>query len=136
MARSYAARLLSAPGAGVGQRGEQRLDLVAHRLEGAEKHRAIMEGVVLARGGAARRAETEVAIDPEAGGAKLARQAKTVGWPICFTADRLDSSALEEALDYCLTEEARALARECADRARLLIGSLAADVRREIAAVE
>ena len=77
-----------------------------------------------------------VAIDPEAGGAKLARQAETVGWPICFTADRLDSSALEEALDYCLTEEARSLARECADRARLLLGSIDADVRREIAAVE
>ena len=77
-----------------------------------------------------------VAIDPEAGGAKLARQAETVGWPICFTADRLDSNALEEALDYCLTEEARSLARECADRARLLLGSLGADVRREIAAVE
>jgi Polysaccharide pyruvyl transferase len=77
-----------------------------------------------------------VAIDPEAGGAKLARQAETVGWPICFTADRLDSSALKDALDYCLTEGAQALARECADRARLLLGSLDADVRREIAAVE
>jgi hypothetical protein len=77
-----------------------------------------------------------VAIDPETGGAKLARQAETIGWPICFTAECLDPSALEEALDYCLTEGARALARECADRARLLLGSLDADVGREIAAVE
>jgi len=77
-----------------------------------------------------------LAIDPEASGAKLSRQAETVGWPICFTADRLDSTALEEALDYCLTEEARALARECADRAQRLLGSLDADVRMEIAAVE
>jgi hypothetical protein len=77
-----------------------------------------------------------LAIDPEAGGAKLARQAETVGWPICFVADCLDSRALEEALDYCLTEDARSLARECADRARQLLGSLDADVRREIAAVE
>jgi hypothetical protein len=76
-----------------------------------------------------------VAIDPEAGGAKLSRQAQTVGWPICFTADRLDSSALEEALDYCLTEDARALARACAERARRLLAALDHDVRREIAAV-
>ena len=76
-----------------------------------------------------------VAIDPEAGGAKLARQAETVGWPICFTADRLDSSALEEALDYCLTDEARELARACAERARRLLAALDVDVHREIAAV-
>jgi Polysaccharide pyruvyl transferase len=76
-----------------------------------------------------------VAIDPEAGGAKLARQAQTVGWPICFTADRLDSQALEEAFDYCLTEDAGALARTCADRARRLLASLDQDVQKEIAAV-
>ena len=60
-----------------------------------------------------------VAIDPEAGGAKLARQAKTVGWPICFIADELDSRALEDALDYCLTDDAQApWRRACAERAR------------------
>jgi hypothetical protein len=77
-----------------------------------------------------------VAIDPESGGAKLARQAETVGWPICFIADKLDSRALEAALDYCLTEDARALARACAERARRLLAALDADVGREIAAVE
>jgi Polysaccharide pyruvyl transferase len=76
-----------------------------------------------------------VAIDPEAGGAKLARQAETIGWPICFTADSLDPPALEEALDYCLTEDARALAQACAERARRLLAGLDADVGREIAAV-
>jgi hypothetical protein len=77
----------------------------------------------------------DVAIDPEAGGAKLARQAETIGWPICFVADDLDSRALEEALDYCLTDGARTLARACAERARQLLAELDADVGREIAAV-
>jgi hypothetical protein len=76
-----------------------------------------------------------VAIDPEAGGAKLVRQAQTVGWPICFTADALHPDALGKALDYCLTEDARTLARACADRARRMLASLDVDVRREIAAV-
>jgi photosystem II stability/assembly factor-like uncharacterized protein len=38
--------------------------LVAHRLEGADKHAALMQGVSLAWGGAARRPETEVRLDP------------------------------------------------------------------------
>ena len=76
-----------------------------------------------------------VAIDPEAGGAKLARQAKTIGWPVCFIADELDSRALEDALDYCLTDGAGVLARACAERARQLLAALDADVGRELAAV-
>ena len=40
--------------------------LVAHRLEGAEKHAGLMEGIVLARGGAARRPEFAVSVDPAA----------------------------------------------------------------------
>ena len=42
---------------------------------------------------------------------------------------------LEEALDYCLTDGARTLARACAERARQLLAELDADVGREIAAV-
>jgi hypothetical protein len=68
-----------------------------------------------------------LAIDPEAGGGKIARQAETIGWPVVVTADRLDDHALQVAFDYCLSEEARSLARECCRR------SIAAleDVRRE-----
>jgi hypothetical protein len=76
-----------------------------------------------------------LAIDPEAGGAKVMRQAETVGWPVCFTGDRLDPAALEDALDYCLTDEARSRARACAERARTLLAAVEADVLREIAAV-
>jgi hypothetical protein len=58
-----------------------------------------------------------VAIDPVAGGAKVRRQAETVGWPVVFTADVLDDRDLSRALDFCLTEEARARARRCRDDA-------------------
>jgi hypothetical protein len=57
-----AARILANESAAADRRA---FALVAHRLEGAEKHRSLMEGIVLARGGAARRADTQVALDPE-----------------------------------------------------------------------
>lgn len=59
-----------------------------------------------------------VAIDPIAGGAKIHCQAETIGWPVVFTADTVTDEALQEAFDYCLTEEARDKARECGDRAK------------------
>lgn len=58
-----------------------------------------------------------VAIDPFAGGAKIRRQAETIGWPVIFTADALTDEALQRAFDYCLTEDARAQARERCERA-------------------
>jgi hypothetical protein len=66
-------------------------------------------------------------VDPVAGGAKVRRQAVTLGWPVVFDADALDERVLKDALDYCLSPEARALARECADRARARLQ----DARRE-----
>ena len=56
-------------------------------------------------------------IDPEAGGAKLWRQAQTIGWPVVFNVDTLTEDELQQALAYCLSEDARARARECRDRA-------------------
>src|SRR6185436_4262204 len=38
--------------------------LVAHRLEGAKEHTALMEGIILARGGSARRPESPITLDP------------------------------------------------------------------------
>jgi hypothetical protein len=58
-----------------------------------------------------------LAVDPIAGGAKVRRQASTVGWPVLFTADRLSEAGLRSAFDYCLTDDARALARACGVRA-------------------
>jgi len=73
-----------------------------------------------------------VAIDPIAGGAKVARQAQTVGWPIAFTVDELDDRALAEALDFCLSPDGRTLAAACAERARERVVELRADVVRAV----
>jgi len=40
--------------------------LLAHRLDGADAHTELMQGITLARGGEARRAETPVTLDPAA----------------------------------------------------------------------
>jgi hypothetical protein len=58
-----------------------------------------------------------VAIDSVSGGAKITRQAEAIGWPVVLSIDHLTDDALQRAFDYCLTEEARAAARNCRDRA-------------------
>jgi hypothetical protein len=58
-----------------------------------------------------------LAIDPIASGAKVRRQAETIGWPVVFTADALDDAQLQRAFDYCLTAEAKAKAWACAEQA-------------------
>jgi hypothetical protein len=62
-----------------------------------------------------------VAIDPIAGGAKIRRQAETIGWPIMFTANALSDEVLQQAFDYCLTQDARAKAKECYERATRMV---------------
>jgi hypothetical protein len=59
-----------------------------------------------------------LAIDPIARGGKVLAQARSIGWPIVFSADTLDDAQLRRALEYCATPEARAVAQECAARAR------------------
>ncbi|MHC4709030.1 MAG: polysaccharide pyruvyl transferase family protein [Planctomycetota bacterium] len=63
-------------------------------------------------------------IDPIAGGAKIRRQVETIGWPVSFTADRLHDKELQTAFDYCLTDEARREARQCAARAASVVEEL------------
>ena len=69
-----------------------------------------------------------IAIAPEAGGAKIKRQAETIGWPIVFTADALTDESLQEAFTYCLSDAAAAKAKECAERANQMI----AEMRQEL----
>lgn len=61
------------------------------------------------------------AIDPVSGGAKVAAQARAVGWPHVVTADALDDDALRRLVDDCLEPSARSLALACAERARTRI---------------
>jgi hypothetical protein len=63
-----------------------------------------------------------LAVDPIAGGAKIVRQARTIGWPLAFAIDGVSDHALAAALDYGLSEDGRAAARACAGRARGMLG--------------
>lgn len=58
-----------------------------------------------------------IALDPVAGGAKICLQGKTIGWPMVFAADTVTDEELQDAFEYCLTEEARKMAKECSERA-------------------
>jgi hypothetical protein len=59
-----------------------------------------------------------VAIDPAPARAKIMRQARAIRWPLAFPADGASAADLRNALEYCLSTEGRAAARECAARAR------------------
>ena len=59
-----------------------------------------------------------VAIDAISGGAKVTRQAETIGWDNVFSIDTLTDEALVKAFEYAQTPEAQAKAKECAERAR------------------
>lgn len=65
-----------------------------------------------------------VAVDSVAGGAKVLRQAETIGWPARFTADTATDEALARAFDFCLTAEARAAADQCRARAAATVERL------------
>jgi hypothetical protein len=58
-----------------------------------------------------------IAVDPGGEGAKIRRQAETIGWPVVFHVDDLTDERLQGAFEYCLTEDARVKARECSERA-------------------
>jgi len=68
-----------------------------------------------------------VAVDPVAGGAKVKRQAETVGWPCVFTADSATDRQLLQGLEFCLTEDARTQAKQCALRAARVLERTAED---------
>lgn len=56
-------------------------------------------------------------IDPISGGAKITMQVRTLGWPLLFGEHNLQPADLRRAFDFCLTEEARVLAKQCSRRA-------------------
>jgi hypothetical protein len=71
-------------------------------------------------------------IDPEPAGNRLLHQAQAIGWPIIFTVDTLNDKVLQDALHFCLSNEARLLAHECADRARKEVAILRSQFLAEI----
>ncbi|HZI66044.1 MAG TPA: glycosyltransferase [Thermoanaerobaculia bacterium] len=62
-----------------------------------------------------------LAVDPIRGGAKVHRQAETIGWPVVFLAEALDDEALGRGFEFCLSPEARLRAAETADRAAKMV---------------
>lgn len=71
-----------------------------------------------------------LAIDPITGGAKILRQAQTIGWPLAFRPEAVDDAALDAAFDHCLTPQAREAALACRQRA----GELLADAQHRFEA--
>jgi hypothetical protein len=58
-----------------------------------------------------------LALDPIRGGAKISYQANILGWPAVIGVEELSESRLTELCAYCLTAEARVLARKSSLRA-------------------
>jgi Polysaccharide pyruvyl transferase len=59
-----------------------------------------------------------LALDPVEGGAKITQQACAVGWPMVLSSGEFRDDQLATAFDFCLGQEGRQLAAECAARAR------------------
>jgi polysaccharide pyruvyl transferase WcaK-like protein len=65
-----------------------------------------------------------LAVDPMGDGAKILKQAKTVGWPLAFPADTMTDRQLWDAFDYCLTNEARRQAAACGAHAKQTLSTI------------
>ncbi len=74
-----------------------------------------------------------LAIDPIEGGAKVLRQARALNWPTVLSVEALEPKALEEALDYCLSESGRRRARRCHMEAVQSLGTVRERFLHEIA---
>lgn len=59
-----------------------------------------------------------LALDPVASGDKIISQARTLGWPHAYLTEEATEETLSAAIDFCLSPQARARARECAAGAK------------------
>jgi hypothetical protein len=73
-----------------------------------------LHGLVLAL----RQGVPALTLDPIDGGAKLSRQAASVGWDVCLRPDQLTDEAIDAAFRHCLSAPARAAAVVATQRAR------------------
>jgi len=65
-----------------------------------------------------------VAVDAIAGGAKVTSQSREIGWPMCFGIETVTDEQLQKAFEFCLTLEAKKLARDCATRSQQRLAAL------------
>ena len=59
-----------------------------------------------------------VVLDSVDGGAKVKRQAETIGWKTLLVAPDFTDQQLRESFEYCLGADARVAARQCAEAAK------------------
>jgi polysaccharide pyruvyl transferase WcaK-like protein len=81
-----------------------------------------------------------LALDPIEGGAKISRQAESIGWPACLRPEAFTREAVNEQWAFCLSEEARKMARSARDRAieqvELVHRQFAAAIRNQARKIE
>lgn len=71
-----------------------------------------------------------VAIDAIEGGAKVSAQAAAIGWPQCISIENATPERLTEAVDWCLSPQARGVIESCRKRALDEVG----EIKREFLA--
>jgi Polysaccharide pyruvyl transferase len=73
-----------------------------------------------------------LAVDPIAGGAKVAAQAAALGWPAVVRAEELSASRLQSCLRWCLGDAARRQARACHREALTALCGVEMEVRSAV----
>lgn len=74
-----------------------------------------------------------IAIDPIAGGAKVAAQARSLGWPAVLEAKGLDVGALAQLWEWCRTDQAGETVRACHQRGSRRLSDVRQTLRDEFA---
>lgn len=82
---------------------------------------------------ALRNAVPVLAIDAVAGRAKVTAQARLLDWPLCLSAEETTPEVLNASLDWCLSEEARASAISCRQRALELLSGIEDEIAAGLA---
>lgn len=74
-----------------------------------------------------------IACDPVSGGAKVYRQAKRLEWPRLILPDDLSQTALDRALEFCLSEASAKSVKSSQRHARQSLIDLEAEVKKALA---
>lgn len=69
-----------------------------------------------------------LAIDPIAGGAKITKQARVLGWPHCYLTEEVSDAQLDRAFAHCLSTEGKSRTVRCAKRAAELLGGIESEL--------
>lgn len=103
---------------GTGLRSAREIESVISRMDVVLTTR--LHGLVLSL----KNGVPVVAVDPVAGGAKITRQARQLGWTALLAAEDASDATLGRAIDYCLTPDARRDARAARDRAAVTLAEV------------